>query len=78
MIFSSNFLKRWYVPKGPRWDMIFLVLSEKMLFFPENMIFFPWAESEMTFLKKYKKISYFLFTFTSVRSAAPRPSVKKN
>ena len=32
--------------KGPRWDMIFLLLSGKMVFFPENMIFFPCAESE--------------------------------
>ena len=45
MIFSSNVLKRWSFQKGPRWDMIFLVLSGKMVFFPEN-IFFPWAESE--------------------------------
>ena len=32
--------------KGPCRDMIFLVLSEKMLFFPENMIFSTWTESE--------------------------------
>ena len=43
MIFSSNFLKRWSFQKGPRRHMIFLVLSGKMVFFPENMIFFPWA-----------------------------------
>ena len=46
MIFSSNVLKRWSFQKGPRRDMIFLVLSGKIVFFPENMIFFPWAESE--------------------------------
>ena len=46
MIFSSNFLKRWSFQKGPRRHMIFLVLSGKMVFFDENMIFFPWAESE--------------------------------
>ena len=33
MIFSSNVLKRWSFQKGPRWDMIFLVLSRKMIFF---------------------------------------------
>ena len=46
MTFSSNFLKRRSFQKGPRRDMIFLVLSGKMVFFPENMILFPWAESE--------------------------------
>ena len=47
MIFSSNFLKRWFFQKGPRRHMIFLVSSGKMVFFfPENMIFFPWVESE--------------------------------
>ena len=46
MTFSSNFLKIWSFQKVPHRHMIFLVLSEKMIFFPENMIFFPWAESE--------------------------------
>ena len=46
MIFSSNFLKRWSFQKGPRWDMIFLVLSGKIGFFPENSIFIPWAECD--------------------------------
>ena len=45
MIFSSNVLKRWSFQKGPRWDMICLVLSEEMVFFPENK-FFPWATRE--------------------------------
>ena len=34
MIFSSNFLKIWSFQKGPHRDMIFLVLSGKMVFFP--------------------------------------------
>ena len=46
MIFSSGLLKRWYLQKGPRRHMIFAVLSGKMVFFPENMMFFPWAEGE--------------------------------
>ena len=47
MIFPSNAQKRWSFQKGLRWDMEFLVLSGKMVFFsPENMIFFPWEESE--------------------------------
>ena len=45
IIFPSNVLKRWSFQKGPRWDMIFIVLSQKMVFFPENMIFFPWTGS---------------------------------
>ena len=46
MMFSSNFLKRWSFRKRPRWDMIFLVLSGKMVFFfPKNMIFFPWEKA---------------------------------
>ena len=45
MIFSSNFLKRWFFQKAPRWDMIFLVLSGKMVFFPpKTWIFFLWQE----------------------------------
>ena len=46
MIFSSNLLKRWSFQKWASRHMIFLVLSGKMVFFAENMIFFPWAESE--------------------------------
>ena len=43
MIFSSNILKRWSFQKGSPWDMIFLVLPGKMVFFfPKIMIFFPW------------------------------------
>ena len=46
MIFSSGPLKRWSFQKGPSRHMIFLALSVKMVFFPKNMIFFPWAEGE--------------------------------
>ena len=46
MIFSSNFLKIWSFQKVLRRHMIFPVLSGKMVFFPENMISFPWAGSE--------------------------------
>ena len=42
VIFSSNVLKRWSFQKGLRWDMIFLVLSGKMVLFPQKHdIFFP-------------------------------------
>ena len=46
MIFSSNFLKRWSFQKRPGQHMIFLVLSGKMVFLPQNLILFPWAESD--------------------------------
>ena len=47
MIFSSDLLKIWSFQKVLPRHMIFLVISGKIVFFfPENMIFFPWAESE--------------------------------
>ena len=53
MIFSSDLLKRWSFQKWPCRHMTFLVLSEKMVFFPENMIFFHWEESERRLLTGY-------------------------
>ena len=54
MIFNSNVLKRWSFRKRSRRDMIFLELSGKLVFFPENMAFFAWTKNErgVTFLKK--------------------------
>ena len=46
MIFSSNVMRRWSFQKQFPWNMIFLVLSGKIFFFPENMIFFLWTENE--------------------------------
>ena len=40
MIFSSNFLKRWFFQKRPCRDMILLVLSGKMIFFFAKTYFF--------------------------------------
>ena len=62
MKFSSNVLKRWTFQKGPCWDLIFLVLSGKVVFFPQNIVFFPWTENEggMTVLKRYTETWYFL------------------
>ena len=37
---------RYFFQKGPRLDMIFLVLSGKTIFFPENSIFIAWAECD--------------------------------
>ena len=43
--------------------MILIVLSGKVVLFPENMVFFPWTENErgVTFLKKYTETWYILF-----------------
>ena len=58
MIFSSNFLKRWCFQNRPRWDMIFLVLSGKMVFYSRKHIFFLGRKWKMTFLRKYMEIWY--------------------
>ena len=79
MIFSSNVLKRWSFQKGLRWDMIYLVLSAKVVFFPRKRGVFSlggnWGE---IFFKKYMEILSFLCTRTGVTNVAPCPSVKKN
>ena len=77
MTFSSNFLKRRSFQKGPRRDMIFLVLSGKMVFFPQKHILSLGRKWEMTFLKKYMEIWYFLCTRTGVTNVVSRPSAKK-
>ena len=59
MTFSSNFLKRWSFQKGLRRDMIFLVLSRKMVYFSrKHDIFSLGRKWEITFLKKYIEIWY--------------------
>ena len=61
MKFWSNVMKIWSFQKGTCPDLIFLVLSGKVVFFPQNMVFFPWTENEggMTFLKRYTETWYF-------------------
>ena len=52
-------------------DMIFPELSKKVVFFPKNMVIFPWTENErkMNFLKKYSETWYFVFDmFHALRS----------
>ena len=55
-------------------DMIFPVLSKKVVFFPENMVFFPRTENErkMTFLKKYSETWYFVFDMFHAPNPPPR------
>ena len=45
MIFSSKVLKRWSFQKGPHRNMIFIVLSEKMVFFSQkhDIFFLGWG-----------------------------------
>ena len=88
MIFSSNFLKRWSFQKGPRWHLIFIVLSGKMVLFPRKHDIFSlgrkWEAAfprkcrkwEAAFPRKYMEISHFLCTRTGVTNVAPRLSVK--
>ena len=53
-IFSLNVPKRWSFRKGSRWDMIFLVLSGKIVFFfQKHDIFFTEGRWDMLFFKKY-------------------------
>ena len=44
--FSSNDLKRWCFQKKMHWNMIFLVLSGKIVFFSPKSIFFLWTENK--------------------------------
>ena len=46
MILSSNILKRWSFQRGLRWDMIFLVLSGKMVFFFPKIWYFFLGQKE--------------------------------
>ena len=79
MIVSSNALKRWSFQGGPCRDMIFLVLSGKMVFFsPKHDIFSLGGKRGVIFFKKYMEIWNFLCTRTGVTNVAPCLSVKKN
>ena len=65
--------------KGPRWDMIFLLLSGKMVFFSrKHDIFYLCGKWETIFLKKHMEIWYFLCACKGVTNVAPRPLSKKN
>ena len=59
-IFSFSRRPEWWsFQKKSRWNMIFLVLSRKVIF-PENIILPPDGKWKMIFLKKYKEIWYLL------------------
>ena len=79
MTFSSNFLKRWFFQERPRQDMIFLVLSGKIVFFSRKHDSFSLVGKwEKIFFKKYMEIWNFLCTRTGVTNVAPCPSVRNN
>ena len=92
MIFfqKKKYKEIWYFPqvfrkeglfkkkKKPRRDMIFLVLSGKMVFFSRKHDIFSLARKPaMTFLKKYMDIWYFLCTSMGVTNLVSRPPAKK-
>ena len=78
MIFSSDLLKRRSFQKGPHLDMIFLVLSGKMVFFSRKHDIFSLARKPtMTFPKKYMDVWYFLCTRVGVTNLVSRPPAKK-
>ena len=58
-------LKRWFFQNKSRWNMIFVVLSRKMIFlFPKNMILHVRRKMKDDLSqKKYTEIWYFLQTF---------------
>ena len=67
MIFSSNAPKRWSFQKKSHWNMVFLVLSGKMAFFPGKYdIFSLDGKWKMNFLKKYMDIWYFVYICINV------------
>ena len=78
MIFSSGLLKIWSFQKVQRRHMIFLVSSEKMVFFSrKHDIFSQGRKWEAAFLRNYMEIWHFLRTRTGVSNVASRPSVVK-
>ena len=78
MIFSPGPPKRRSFQKGLRRDMIFLVLSEKMVYlFLKTWYVFLGRKPAMTFLKKYMEIWYILCTRVGVTSLVSRPLPKK-
>ena len=65
----SNTPKRWSFQKRSRWNMIFLVLSGKMVSFSVKYDIFPLdGKWKMIFLKKYMELWYFLHKCINVRN----------
>ena len=76
---SNYLLQRWPFQKGLRWEMISCIIWKDDVFFPENMTFFSLGRKwDMTFLKKFMEIWYFLCTRTGIADVVSRTSAKKN
>ena len=78
-VFSfSRRLEKMVFPKKSCWNMIFLVLSVKMIFlFPENSNPLD-GKWKMIFLKKYMETWYFPYIRTDATKTAPCPATKRN
>ena len=77
VLFSSNAPKGWSFQKNLGSNMIFLVLSGKMVFFPQKTFFSLDGKWKMIFLKKYMEICYFMYTCINVTNMI-LPLCKKN
>ena len=78
-IFFRSSEKKIFSKGAPRQDMIFLVLSGKMVLFSrKHDIFSLGRKPAMTFLKKYMEIWYFLCTRVGVTNLVSCPPAKKN
>ena len=77
IIFSSNFLKRWYFQKGPRWDMIFLVLSRKIVFFPKTYFFLGQEVRDYLSQEIHKNMIFFVYMYRCYKRSAT-PLCRKN
>ena len=81
MIFSSGVLKRWSFQKNSRLNMIFFVISGKMVFlFSRKYDIFSLGGKwkKMIFIKKRVEIWYFLHICVDVTGVALLPPDKKN
>ena len=77
MIFSSGPPKRRSFQERPRRDMIFFVLSGKMVFFSRKHDIFSWAGNQRQLFSR-NTWKYFLCTRVGVTGLVSRPPAKKN
>ena len=80
MIFSSNVLKRWSFQKGLRWDMIYLVLSTKVVFFfPKTWCFFLGRKLRGDLLQEiHGNIKFSVYTYGCYKRGAVPLCQKKS
>ena len=78
MIFLSNVLKRSSYQKRPPWDMILLVLSGKMVFFPRKHDNIFIGRKVRDVLSQEIHGNMVFSVYTCVTNVAQLPSVKKS